>query len=74
MVEVGWAPLATGNEPAPVPLPPRLAFESTWDFVGREEELERLQALWQEAAAGSRRVALLGGEPGAPHAGAGDRR
>ncbi len=65
VIEVGWAPLAEGDEPAPVPLPPRLAFESTWDFVGREEELERLRALWHEAAAGSPRVALLGGEPGA---------
>ena len=65
VVEVGWAPLATGDELPPIPLPPRLALESAWDFVGRGGEIERLEALWREAAAGSRRVALLGGEPGA---------
>jgi hypothetical protein len=33
-------------------------------FVGRHAELERLEQLWKEAAAGERRVALLAGEPG----------
>jgi class 3 adenylate cyclase/tetratricopeptide (TPR) repeat protein len=64
IVEVGWAPLAAGNGLAPVPLPPRLAFESAWTFVGRDDERARIDALWLEAAAGALRVALLGGEPG----------
>ena len=34
-------------------------------FVGRTEELARLRGLWEEASAGTRRVAVLGGEPGA---------
>ncbi len=64
-VEVGWAPLAEeeGGLP-PVPLPPRLAFESAWPFVGRSDELERLDHLWREAVSGVR-VAMLAGEPGA---------
>jgi class 3 adenylate cyclase/tetratricopeptide (TPR) repeat protein len=64
LVEVGWAPLAEGGAVAPVPLPPRLAFESSWGFVGRSREVQRIDALWQEAVRGARRVALLGGEPG----------
>jgi len=64
LVEVGWAPVAEGDAVAPVPLPPRLAFESSWTFVGRSLELARIDALWQEAVGGARRVALLGGEPG----------
>lgn len=62
--EVGWAPLADGDGLAPVPLPPRLAFESAWTFVGRAREVEQLDALRQQAATGERRVALLSGEPG----------
>lgn len=65
VVEVGWAPLAEGDRLAPVPLPPRLAFESAWGFVGRGREVECLDALWDEVVAGSRRLALLAGEPGA---------
>ena len=64
VVEVGWSPVAEGGELAPVPLPPLLAFESAWTFVGRETEVDKLEALWQEAVAGVR-VALLAGEPGA---------
>jgi len=64
LVEVGWAPVAEGGAVAPVPLPPRLAFESSWTFVGRSREVERLNALWEETVSGGRRVALLGGEPG----------
>ena len=33
-------------------------------FVGRDDQLERLDQLWKEVAAGERRVALLAGEPG----------
>jgi tetratricopeptide (TPR) repeat protein len=65
LVEVGWAPLAEAGGVAPVPLPPRLAFESSWRFVGRASEMERFDALWEEVAGGALRVALLGGEPGA---------
>ena len=64
VVEVGWAPLADGDVLAPVPLPPRLAFESAWTFVGRGAEVERLHGLWQEVVGGARRVVLVGGEPG----------
>ena len=64
VVEVGWSPVAGAGGLAPVPLPPRLAFESAWSFVGRAGEVERLEALWREVVAAVR-VALLGGEPGA---------
>jgi class 3 adenylate cyclase/tetratricopeptide (TPR) repeat protein len=64
LVEVGWAPVAEGDAVAPVPLPPRLAVESSWTFVGRSVEIARIDAMWQEAVGGARRVALLGGEPG----------
>src|SRR5205807_10232290 len=33
-------------------------------FVGRDDEVARLEQLWKEAAAGERRVALIAGEPG----------
>ena len=33
-------------------------------FVGRESEVDWLRRLWQEAAAGERRLGLIGGEPG----------
>jgi class 3 adenylate cyclase/tetratricopeptide (TPR) repeat protein len=59
--EVAWAPAA--SPAAAVPLPPLLTGPGRI-FVGREGELERLRRLWKEAAAGERRVALLGGEPG----------
>lgn len=64
-VEVGWAPIAEGDLIAPVPLPPRLASESAWKFVGRESEIETLETMWESVVQGSARVALLGGEPGA---------
>jgi tetratricopeptide (TPR) repeat protein len=63
------APLSTWEvrwEPAPVstiPMPALLT-DVGQVFVGRDGELERLQRLWKEAAAGERRVALIGGEPG----------
>jgi class 3 adenylate cyclase/tetratricopeptide (TPR) repeat protein len=63
-VEVGWAPLAEAGGLAPVPLPPRLAFESAYSFVGRAAEVERLDGLWRQVVGGVR-VALLAGEPGA---------
>ncbi|MCB0828750.1 MAG: AAA family ATPase [Solirubrobacterales bacterium] len=64
-VEVGWAPIAEGDLLAPVPLPPRLASESSWEFCGRTGEIGALGQLWQAVVDGSQKVALLGGEPGA---------
>lgn len=57
--EVGWEPLPA----ATVPLPGLLT-DVGRIFVGRDDELQRLEQLWKEAAAGDRRVALLAGEPG----------
>jgi class 3 adenylate cyclase/tetratricopeptide (TPR) repeat protein len=64
-VEVGWAPLTEDDVLAPVPLPPRVAVQPPWAFVGRAPEMARLQAAWRRAADGPRQVVLLGGEPGA---------
>jgi class 3 adenylate cyclase/tetratricopeptide (TPR) repeat protein len=64
VVEVGWAPLSVDHGLAPVPLPPRLAHESSWFFVGRADELQRLSEAWEAVVAGAHRVLLLGGEPG----------
>ncbi|HEY5052174.1 MAG TPA: AAA family ATPase [Solirubrobacterales bacterium] len=49
---------------AELPLPTWLRPRRGVPFVGRDEELERLSRLWGEARQGSRRVALVGGEPG----------
>jgi class 3 adenylate cyclase/tetratricopeptide (TPR) repeat protein len=57
--EVGWEPLPQ----SPVPLPALLT-DIGRIFVGREHDVERLEQLWKEAAAGEVRVALLAGEPG----------
>jgi predicted ATPase len=54
-------------EPAPVTgivLPERLRRLPATAFVGREAERARMAELWGEARGGSRRVALLSGEPG----------
>jgi class 3 adenylate cyclase len=57
--EVAWEPL-----PAPfLPMPP-LFTDIGRIFVGRGRELERLEQLWKEGAAGELRVAFLAGEPG----------
>jgi class 3 adenylate cyclase len=58
-VEVNWEPAAE----SPVPLPTFLT-DIGRIFVGRDGELDRLNQLWKEAAAGERRVAFLAGEPG----------
>ena len=60
--EVSWEPL--GAELSAVPLPASLQSQAAMAFVGREEERARLAELTAEAAAGSRRVGLLTGEPG----------
>jgi class 3 adenylate cyclase/DNA-binding CsgD family transcriptional regulator len=46
-----------------LPLPPLVAGTGRI-FVAREPELERLEQLWKEAAAGELRLAFLAGEPG----------
>lgn len=58
--EVDWEILST----AAVPLPPLLSGVGPWTFVGREPELERLEVTWKEADTGTRRLILIGGEPG----------
>lgn len=57
--EVAWEPLPRAS----VALPPLLTAVG-WIFVGRDDELNRLEHLWKEAVAGERRVALVAGEPG----------
>jgi class 3 adenylate cyclase len=60
VVEIGWA-LPVSRV---VPLPALVARRGGWTFVGRGGEQERLLTAWKEAAAGERRVVLVGGEPG----------
>jgi DNA-binding SARP family transcriptional activator len=57
--EVGW------DQPpeAALPLPLPLQRESS-AFVGRDEEVSRLEAAWEEARAGRRQLVLVAGEPG----------
>ena len=50
---------------APPPLPARLLAARQAPLVGRQPELETMEALWSEVAAGRRQVVFLGGEPGA---------
>jgi tetratricopeptide (TPR) repeat protein len=57
---IRWDPLP---EPV-VPLPARLEVARPEHFVGRAEELRRLEPLVARAAHGGRQVLLLGGEPG----------
>src|SRR5437879_6768330 len=45
-------------------LPGPLSLSSTFPFVGRSAELERLRTLLPGAEGEGRRVVLLGGEPG----------
>ena len=59
---VPWSGRSTAER---VPFPPALAMPSELGFVGREEEWGTLDGLWEAAAAGEPRVALLGGEAGA---------
>ncbi|HVW33928.1 MAG TPA: BTAD domain-containing putative transcriptional regulator [Acidimicrobiia bacterium] len=54
-------PAAAQHDRVALPLP--LERESSF-FVGRDEELRRLEAAWGEARSGQRRVVLLAGEPG----------
>ncbi|MEW6473927.1 MAG: BTAD domain-containing putative transcriptional regulator [Actinomycetota bacterium] len=49
--------------PSTVPVPSLLT-DVGRIFVGRDEELKRLQEVWDRAASGAAEVALIGGEPG----------
>ena len=60
--EVAWEPL-TAAAAAAVPLPSVVTGLGRI-FVGRDEELTRLRQWWKEARGGTRRLVLLGGEPG----------
>jgi DNA-binding CsgD family transcriptional regulator/tetratricopeptide (TPR) repeat protein len=50
---------------APPPLPARLVAARQAPLVGRQPELETMEALWSEVTGGRRQVVFLGGEPGA---------
>jgi tetratricopeptide (TPR) repeat protein len=47
-----------------LPLPPVVSQPAAWALVGRDAEWERLLVAWKEATVGTRRVVLVGGEPG----------
>ncbi len=59
--EVAWEPVAGGRATA---FPGALAFGDTIAFVGRADERARLTDAWKDASNGTRRVALVSGEPG----------
>ncbi len=59
--EVGWEPLA--DETA-IPLPSLLSAGQQFTFAGRQAELDALSGMWKQAHEGTRRVALIAGEPG----------
>ena len=58
--EVAWEPATEHSMPLPGPL----ATAGHDRFVGRRAEREQLTAAWKDAAAGTRRMALISGEPG----------
>jgi DNA-binding CsgD family transcriptional regulator len=47
------------------PLPARLVAARQAPLVGRQPELETMEAVWSQVTAGRRQVVFLGGEPGA---------
>ncbi|MFZ6002609.1 MAG: ATP-binding protein [Actinomycetota bacterium] len=61
--EVGWTAEAESDEPR-VPLPGFVETAPTFPFAGRVVERETLITAWKQAAAGTRRVVLVSGEPG----------
>ena len=61
--EVLWEPIGaeTGVD---MPLPGRLMGTPPLSYVGRVEERELLEKMWEKAAGGERQVGLVAGEPG----------
>ena len=57
--QVIWKPLPVSS----VPLPPLLT-DIGPIFVGRDPDLDRFQAVWDDAGSGELRLVLLAGEPG----------
>ncbi len=60
---VHWEPLADDDNPV-LPMPSRVASIARSRYVGRDQELEILDAALKETQAGERRAVLLSGEPG----------
>ncbi len=57
--EVVWKPLPVSSVPLPA-----LLTDISPIFVGRDTELDRFQAVWDDDASGELRLVLLAGEPG----------
>ena len=62
---VTWAPLVASSS-TPLPLPAAFGAVEQFAFVGRDEPLEHLTALWRKASSsdGHAHVVLVAGEPG----------
>ncbi len=61
--EVEWADEGMADAGS-IPLPGFVEIDPTFPFAGRATERETLVTAWKEAAAGTRRVVLVSGEPG----------
>jgi DNA-binding winged helix-turn-helix (wHTH) protein/tetratricopeptide (TPR) repeat protein len=65
--DVRQASAAYVSERAPLagpPVPPALAAAIAGDFIGRENELIRIQEVWRTARLGHQQLVLIAGEPG----------
>jgi class 3 adenylate cyclase len=60
--EVAWEPLTP--EDRRLPLPSRLLGTPPLGYVGRSDEIQELDQLWERAGSGQRQVGLVAGEPG----------
>ncbi|HEY2565789.1 MAG TPA: adenylate/guanylate cyclase domain-containing protein, partial [Acidimicrobiales bacterium] len=66
--EMAWDPPEKPDgrvAPGVVPLPTELTVRPGFQFVGRADEWEALNATWSEVESGGRKVVLLSGEAGA---------
>jgi class 3 adenylate cyclase/tetratricopeptide (TPR) repeat protein len=61
---IGWRAEAEAEAGRALALPGALVHQQLETFVGRDRELERLTAVWDDVAAGGRRAVLVAGEPG----------
>jgi class 3 adenylate cyclase len=61
--EVAWVDETSSSDDR-IPLPGFVEVAPTFPFAGRTTERETLITAWKEAAAGTRRVVLVSGEPG----------